>query len=1446
MKGLFCLVLLSTSLLLWLCGLTDAQELTIANYHLVMGERVGRTTFNYTYRATVTNAGADAQNVTAIVTSTSSDTVVVEGLLTFGSVPAGSTIQSIDTFTIRHDRQVLFAPDVLVVEFQSERVLTRIVETSPANGEGDVAVTRETILRFSRPLADSAVVDAGVLFAEFGGQPLAARHHISPDRRTVTMFYEPPLPSSARVRVTLIGDNLRDRDGNPIDVSDDDQPGGVRTIDFETLSLTILEGTSICGRVFASQLNDEGMNVPLEGVTITVDGMEDELRAVTDDMGNFRLELAPVGRFFVHIDGRTVIEATIDGQKVPTRFPSGPYYPLVGKAWEAIPGEEINIGNIHLPLIQADTLQPTSMTEETVLTFDEEFIAENPDFANLEVRIPPDSLYADDGTRGGLIGIAPVAADRLPGPLPEGLELRDVVTIQTDGATNFDVPVPVCFPNYQNLEPGEKSALFSFNHDTGRFEVVGSMTVTEDGTQVCTDEGVGIIAPGWHAQNPNSTGGGGPYGTGGGSDDGREPPNGQPGDATDPIYLYSGEFYQSIEDLRIPGRGTDFTWIRKYRSKIGPNTAQGNGWDYSYNVWIESSDDDIVLRNGNSRVDRYRLQPDGSYSRDGFFRNLVKNPDGSYTLTFEDTGMWVFHPLDSTPPAGKIVSIIDRNSNTLQFGYDANGRLQRITDSLDRDILVSYNANGFILEITDFAGRVIRYEYYDGTESGGNLGDLKSVTTPAVTGTPNGNDFPNGKTTTYTYSTGFADPRLNHNLLTITDGRRNDSNDPTFGQGPYLTNIYASTTAPDNINFDHVVRQIWGNPDDIIDIVYVSIFPTNRPTTTSNIIGHVHFKRPPGNGGAVMKTIVNDRNGNVKEYFYDSQNHMVRMREYTGRADPKQPTNALSNRPTGKLRPEDSDFFETIYEWNTDSLQKRIIYPNGNVYEYVYESDLNPKAPPRTRSNLRVFRQLPGIHQPAGDQDALEQFYEYDPRFGGAGYVTKRTDPRGNTTTYTYDENGNRIRTQHRIRRIVEEFEYNQFGQTAVYIAADNGSNHRRRDEYTYYDSGHQRGYLKNEIIDVPNFALTTTYEYDLVGNIIRLTDPRGNDVQYVFNSQNQVVQESSREVTKGAGVRYQRDFSYDANNNLTRVDIQNIDDQGVLQPNAHFTLTYDYEVLNHPIRVTEEVDENRTVIEEYAYDGNRNRTLTRYGEAFNANQPNNIRRTVYDERDLEFQIIRAPGDSLQSTTQYDYDRNGNFATVREGVEDRPRILSTTYDGFNRPVTTVDPLGNVTQSTYDANNNRIRIRIEGEVLDEPGDTANVRLSDVAYFYDEMDRLIRTESAFFDTETQRPIGDGLAVGQFFYNDINEITRLIDANSHDRRTIYDTANRVSQVIDAKGNIVSFDYDANDNVISAKGIEKSDLGLPDETFTTTFEYDELDRLIKEIDNIGNTHEYTYDSRD
>ncbi|HEB52845.1 MAG TPA: hypothetical protein ENI87_06295 [bacterium] len=79
-----------------------------------------------------------------------------------------------------------------------------------------------------------------------------------------------------------------------------------------------------------------------------------------------------------------------------------------------------------------------------------------------------------------------------------------VVTVQTDGATNFDLPVPIEFPNLPDpitgrpLAPGAKTALWSFDHDLGRFRIMGSMTVTADGSRVVSDPGVGLRAPGWH------------------------------------------------------------------------------------------------------------------------------------------------------------------------------------------------------------------------------------------------------------------------------------------------------------------------------------------------------------------------------------------------------------------------------------------------------------------------------------------------------------------------------------------------------------------------------------------------------------------------------------------------------------------------------------------------------------------------------------------------------------------------------------------------------------------------------------------------------------------------------------------------------------------------------------------------------------------------------------
>ncbi|MEM7002647.1 MAG: DUF6531 domain-containing protein, partial [Pseudomonadota bacterium] len=804
------------------------------------------------------------------------------------------------------------------------------VSSSPENGEDGVALTRETIIRFSKPLAPGTLIDGSVLFAEFGGQRLDANIFLSPNLDYVTLFYNELLPASSRVRVTLLGDSLLDEMGEAVDADNDGIAGGAAIIDFDTLALDSVSGTAVCGRVFASELvPGEGgvsMNVPLQGATIRVDGLEEQIFAVTDENGNFRLEDAPAGRFFVHIDGTTATNGV----------PAGAYYPNVGKTWESIAGVETNIGEVYLPLVIQGTLQAVSEDEDTLIGFPQDVVDANPEFAGVQLNVPSGSLFANDGSPGGQVGIAPVDPDRLPGPLPPELNLALVITVQTDGATNFAEPVPICFPNLpdpitgQVLAPGDPTALLSFNHDTGRFEVAGAMTVSADGTLICSDPGEGVTAPGWHGVSNVAALFGGifdaivdffaggdveapdddPVTSGdGGGNEGSDENEVSPNDS-DPVYLFSGEFYSEQVDLRIKGRGLDFIWSRKYRSKIGKDTALGNGWDYGYNIFLEQDGSDLILNDGNSRRDVYQLNTDGSYSRPEFYRSLTEEADGRYTMMFRNGGKWIFSGFVGGVEDGRIERIEDRNGNALTFSYGSTGRLETVTDTLNRDINITYNAQGMISAVSDFAGRSITYDYFDGVEPGGSLNDLKSVSSPTVTGTPNGNDFPNGKTTSYTYTTGFADPRLNSNILTVTDGRRNDPSDPTFGEGPYLVNVYSETADPEDFLYDRVVRQIWGGGT--LDYTFIPVFMD--PPARSLLLNPI----PEG-----TKTIVNDRMGNVTEYFFDAGNRLVRSREFTGRANAAQPTTELSNRPKDRLRASDPKFFETVQEFNSDSLMTR-------------------------------------------------------------------------------------------------------------------------------------------------------------------------------------------------------------------------------------------------------------------------------------------------------------------------------------------------------------------------------------------------------------------------------------------------------------------------------------------------------------------------------------------
>ena len=96
---------------------------------LVGKKRSSRTTLDYTYKATFVNNGLDVSNVTATVSSSSTNVKVLEGVVVVGDLVSNTPTTSDDTFTISIDRTVPFNRDVLSWGFDA--VNTIAIDVGP-------------------------------------------------------------------------------------------------------------------------------------------------------------------------------------------------------------------------------------------------------------------------------------------------------------------------------------------------------------------------------------------------------------------------------------------------------------------------------------------------------------------------------------------------------------------------------------------------------------------------------------------------------------------------------------------------------------------------------------------------------------------------------------------------------------------------------------------------------------------------------------------------------------------------------------------------------------------------------------------------------------------------------------------------------------------------------------------------------------------------------------------------------------------------------------------------------------------------------------------------------------------------------------------------------------------------------------------------------------------
>jgi hypothetical protein len=239
------------------------------------------------------------------------------------------------------------------------------------------------------------------------------------------------------------------------------------------------EDTKISGVVL------DNSNNPIEGVTLHVEGTS--LTTQSDEQGQFVLQPAPVGKVML----------TADGSTAPPR--DGKPWPKLEYELVTIAGRDNTIG-MPIYLLPIDTPRGLFVDETNggTLTLDE-----LPGFA---LTIIPGSATFSDGTKRGTISVTLVHADKVPMVPNFGQQPRFIITIQPAG-THFNPPAPLTMPNVDGLAPGQKTEMYSFDHDLGSFVSIGPATVSEDGTVVRSDPGVGVVKGGWHCGgNPNAIG----------------------------------------------------------------------------------------------------------------------------------------------------------------------------------------------------------------------------------------------------------------------------------------------------------------------------------------------------------------------------------------------------------------------------------------------------------------------------------------------------------------------------------------------------------------------------------------------------------------------------------------------------------------------------------------------------------------------------------------------------------------------------------------------------------------------------------------------------------------------------------------------------------------------------------------------------------------------------
>jgi RHS repeat-associated protein len=440
--------------------------------------------------------------------------------------------------------------------------------------------------------------------------------------------------------------------------------------------------------------------------------------------------------------------------------------------------------------------------------------------------------------------------------------------------------------------------------------------------------------------------------------------------SADNVNLANQNLIYHQTDLQVNGVGLELVIERNFQGLVGsvshlyPQGWTGGALDVSSYPLPHGA----LILGPDGHEYYFAQQSDGSYK-------APAGADLSLSVSGSTSTLTLLHPdITYTLTSGYVTKITDRNGNTITVSRNGSNQITGITDTQGRSYSVAYDASGFLGSVTDPTGRKITYGYTSGALTSAALSDPNDPSGTATTtyGYPTGAVWPLTKVTTaagrvdkYSYT---DEDRLSSIVRVLTG-----TGDPTWTFNHTGTLGSVTETDPN----DHVwtykldESQTNNNPDHLA-----------RITRTTDPNGHTHDSTYDASSN--LASFNGENTSAVFNLTYSSNNNLTKFTSPSSNGTNTPASTSFSYQAPGQLY-----------------LPSSTTDPRGNCRSFFYDSNGNLTD---------VYDgQATGCDGKTAGTHLIDKYQgDLGVSCGGkTGELCSTTNGNGNTTSYSYDTNGN-------------------------------------------------------------------------------------------------------------------------------------------------------------------------------------------------------------------------------------------------------------------------------------------------------------------------------------------------------------------------------------------------------------------------------------------------------